>query len=919
MMKKIISVIIMLSMFLGINIHVMSAPENIEFTKKQQLLIDALRLSEVEVEDESGITRAEFAKILITAAYDDITSYSAVEDTFFDVTDAHDYYKEIMILRDLGVVKGSGNNNFNPEDKITLEQALTMAERLASYDINWHEDYKSAVKSRLSEKVSVNGSNLPLSAAFMIVCNMMELDVYGLYYDNDKAKTYMEQQRKLYYIKGVVTDDGEISLSGESQNAGHINIDDAEFLNKTGKTELFGFAVEGYYKADGDENILLSVEKSKKNNEIFIESRNIEKYDAEKREYEYFENETDVRTKKVAIPTDIIPVYNGMPISIDDEKFSEKSFLPEYGTVRILDNNNDEIYDFIFIDEYDTGVVSGVSEEEEKIYFKNVLGYLELEEKEYEISDIDGNEKNLSELKENDILSIRESLDGKRYKILVSNIVTQDVCESIDREEESIDTKTGGLYHFSDYYERIFGIELLKIGRAYSFYFDVFGNVAQITSSDESNWNAGYLFNAIASEEEDFIVKICDMNGEKRMFNLADTVKIYLPDNTVKNYKKEIAVDVINQNATDLFGEAGDKYSALIRYRQNMRQEIVQIELPLDKNVDLSELKEERLFVLHDASISGAHYNSLSFGAKFAINDSTGILLVDNKEKEGIKGTSSLFLADAKYNVVAYATDKDTNVAKYMTVVSADKLDTQVRKKIYFAISDIYTEYDEAEDATVTILKGYNNSTEATFKIEDEDVIKNAKNLSGDSCKIERGDIVALFASSKNNYVTGIIQIYDYNGTGINGKGNFDCDKGWLAGSKRSTYSGKASDLGIPARFNNNTLALLDGGMEYFDANTRITLGYVYTRTSNFVSVTTQNLGSGKKYMHNYDSTLYTTELFDRSVGGFVKLKEGAKGKIEIQKASVNDIKPYTEYGQDVSKLLVLYSKYRPDMVYIIE
>ena len=55
----------MLSMLSGINIHVMSAPENIEFTRKQQLLIDALRLSELEVEDESGITRAEFAKILM--------------------------------------------------------------------------------------------------------------------------------------------------------------------------------------------------------------------------------------------------------------------------------------------------------------------------------------------------------------------------------------------------------------------------------------------------------------------------------------------------------------------------------------------------------------------------------------------------------------------------------------------------------------------------------------------------------------------------------------------------------------------------------------------------------------------------------------------------------------------------------------
>lgn len=917
-MKKILSLIFILALCTGLLIPVQGAEESITLTRKQQLLLDALGVSEETVENSDEITRAEFSKLLVAAAFEEAEQYNSAILDFSDVSDEHEAYTQIKLLKGIGVVNGDGYNRFNPDNKITPYQAQIMAKRLVLNGITLNEELEEAIMSRLSENVTGTDS-LSLTSAKMLICNMMELELFSGLYENGEAKPYVQTRRNLYYVKGIVTDDGEVCITGKSDITDNtIEIDGAEFVNKTGNANLFAYSVEGWYKAEKDENILLSLEKAKKNNELFIESKNIEKFDLSTRTYTYYENENDSRSKTAKVAADIIPVYNGVTVTIGENRFSAENYVPKYGNVRLLDNNNDGKYEYIFIDDYKTAVVSRVSEEEEKIFFKNVLNNIELEEKTYEIEDSSGEKYELSNLKENDILLIRTSFDGEIIKMIVSNTVTQDVCRGIDGGENKITTQTGGVYEFSGYYEDVFGSELLEIGKMYTFYFDAFGKVAQIQSADESTWNAGYLFRAYSDEDEKQSVRIADLSGTKKIFDLADKVKIHLPDNTTVKYNKEKAVEILNNNAIKTFADGS---SSIIRYRQNMSGEIIEIELPLAADFEVSDLKEERLYVLKDASTAALHYNSSIFGGNFAINTQTSMLMIDTKEEEAVKISSSLFETDTSYNIIAYATDKNANTAKYVTILSTTFDNNDVYKtKFYFAVNKIYSEYDEENAEEITIIEGMKNSTEATIKITDPLVLENITDLAGSASKIEKGDVIRCWEGKKENEIQKIMLVYDYNGKGINGAGNYG-ETGWLAGTKVSYYTNSKDELGIPSAFHIHTGAFdtSNDSNKYYNANMRVFLGFAYTKNSNLVSVTNQNLRSGSRYVHNYDTDKYITEMFYTSAGGFVKITNGSKNGVQLQKVTVNDIKTYTEYGAGASKILVLYSKYRPDMVYIIE
>ncbi|WAM36354.1 S-layer homology domain-containing protein [Caldicellulosiruptor acetigenus] len=54
----------------------------------------------------------------------------AVDDNFSDVSKDAYYYNEVGIAKKLGIVKGTGNNNFKPEDPITREEMMVIISRV---------------------------------------------------------------------------------------------------------------------------------------------------------------------------------------------------------------------------------------------------------------------------------------------------------------------------------------------------------------------------------------------------------------------------------------------------------------------------------------------------------------------------------------------------------------------------------------------------------------------------------------------------------------------------------------------------------------------------------------------------------------------------------------------------------------------
>ncbi|HHV99777.1 MAG TPA: S-layer homology domain-containing protein, partial [Clostridiaceae bacterium] len=73
----------------------------------------------------ADITRADFIVLLARALGLD----AEIDDNFSDVNPDAYYAKQVGIARKLGIAKGSGNNEFRPNDKIERQEMMTLIDR----------------------------------------------------------------------------------------------------------------------------------------------------------------------------------------------------------------------------------------------------------------------------------------------------------------------------------------------------------------------------------------------------------------------------------------------------------------------------------------------------------------------------------------------------------------------------------------------------------------------------------------------------------------------------------------------------------------------------------------------------------------------------------------------------------------------
>ena len=103
---------------------------------------DRLRAYEIMQGDENGnlnleddVTRAEMAQFIINANNMKKIEYTvpADEELFTDVPAEHWAYNTIYLAKSLGIINGHGDGTFEPEGKVTYEQAVKMIVSLLGY------------------------------------------------------------------------------------------------------------------------------------------------------------------------------------------------------------------------------------------------------------------------------------------------------------------------------------------------------------------------------------------------------------------------------------------------------------------------------------------------------------------------------------------------------------------------------------------------------------------------------------------------------------------------------------------------------------------------------------------------------------------------------------------------------------------
>lgn len=923
-MKKIISALICVALLVSVIVLPAGAEKEYSFNAEQTAILNALGIYDGTQNLNAEVSKGEFAKILVDAIYDANVS-DIVPDTnsyFTDVDPLTDNYARIWLLKRSNAITADINGRYNPDNVQGTNEALASVLTVLGYtNTLLTNGVEEAAKSMgLTENVTSLDAELDYYNACMIMINIVKTDISSVPYFPYK---------KIYKISGIVEDDGYMCKNGRSTlGEGNIQIDGVKFVNGTSDDGLFGFAVTGYYKKDKESGdlILLSAVKSGKNEVLTIKSTLIEDFNIQTKTYEYYESEYG-KLKKTQIPIGAVIVYNGEVMDIEDTGFTSDKFKPKSGIVKLYNNDGDADWDVVFIEDFKTYIASYVDTSKEIIYTKNNDVPIQLEEYYYKITDKYGDKMELSDISENSVLSVAKNLKNDRYIIYVSKESTQDMIVSKDNNEKTVTTRMGGTYKFSDYFDEKTGVDKLKTKTLYTFWFDIFGEVAYIVATADNSWNIGYItkawFDENGSDGEEYYVRLYELDNKVVDFKLAEKVTIYDEEdlgayedeiiisdsdrsNTGKTkkrvYKEAEAKDKIEEYCT-LHSLNNAEYNGIVRYKINAGGEINVIEFPIDsEKYNVAPINSDRLFIIKKDITTGIRYlNAVAFDGVVGVNDATKFVLVpsvkDTRDARFItmqKG--SAVSHNERKKLVAYGTNTKTLMADYVVVASDSEVNFSYTNLM--AVTNITKAYEDEQ--VMYKIEGSVKNTNAAgfvpteFYVSDLSVVDNATNIEGAACKVSRGDIITYSKSSSDGYMNGIYVLYDAENDSI--------------GSKNIIA------------YTNGTTELTTSTLTTFsDSPRRAMLGYVYSYEDGNLIVTTQPINERAYNTTDQAGTSsYKTEMYINPKNNIMYMNIKNNGVTAAWAEEIN-IKPYLTYGNDCSEILVLTAGQGLSMMVILD
>lgn len=510
------------------------APENYPGVLTQLGIISA----EQEHSDDV-ITRADFCVLiagLISWGTED-SSFSADRSVFSDVSRWDWSAGYLQYLADRGWLSGYDDGSFRPDDPISFSDAYSVILKVLGYgkyiDIigtGPESIMKIALETGLDKNPegSGGGEQVTYSRAAVMLTNMLDVRImeYGGAAGNVEFKTggsFLNEYMGLCEKKGVLNGDGIISTLGTDIPSDSIEIDGKIYLNETGEiSNLLGCGITFYCDelSGGGGSSVYAVIPESKNNILELDSREVISYDGSVLTYM---KENGRQTAKIGSRSDII--YNGVWTKERDR------LIPEYGSLRLIDNDNDRYYDTAIVCDYKTIIVNTVDTKKNIIHGKNPdssgANYrLELDDFDRVIIMKDGKPAELGEIISGAVLSAQMS-EGK-YLFLnmslnsVTGSISRVMCEESDGTEIEVNGKVYKVAY--DAYTPYWNGET---GDGFTISVDFLGNAAAIMRSGDGSWKYGYVIRAGINDDAGVMqLKMLTDSGKITTFQCTENVKI---------------------------------------------------------------------------------------------------------------------------------------------------------------------------------------------------------------------------------------------------------------------------------------------------------------------------------------------------------------------------------------------------------
>ena len=717
---------------------------------------------ELEDTDKSTqVTRAQFTGWLFRLAGYTLNEHKTENIPFVDVSTKTPYYNEICTMYEMGRVNGTEPNTFSPDAHITYSQACKLIVDVLGYrnyaEIKYGEYPEGYIAMAAELEVNKGVKNVKWNAelttedAVQMLYNAGCAEIFKFSgtdangnpkYETDGTDLFASND--IYYAEGIMESNGICSIKDDNAQLGVFIISGKKYVAAdVDLTNLVGCSVKYFYRDDKVSQKLLWATTDTR----FIKVIDLKAEDLAVASPEYtmtnivyYESDGKVESLKINSLADVI--YNntrcGIP-TIDDVK-------PMTGTIRLIDNNDDEYYDVVIVNEYNNMFVTHIVEEKNQIFAKyNKAVYFDDYEEVVIIKD--GKEATINDIDNQAIISFIVDKDNKKLYLYPVN----DTFKATVKKTETYRGRTvyefdNDKYRMSNAYKAIIDdpeeyAVIPQIGKTYNIWLDIFGEVAEI---QEVSGNLQYAL--LMSVREGEAYEDCEVY-----------TRLLLPDgNKVTGaINKKVLVNGVKKTATEfladtrLTDENGEFMVQVVQVAFDDEGDLKKIDFASVTADQIDPVTQEPLFTYgFDISTFSRDYRDTAS----AVRNQDSYVLVANKylvtDNTLIFGKWHDLESSEPYEVVAKGTvGSGTYLKDIYDINEKLEIGAMYREGLYvkgswqaapLLVDTI--EYVYSDDQEVKQITGYMNGTQVSYVEEEPGVIPET---------IVHGDLIRVSVKNK--------------------------------------------------------------------------------------------------------------------------------------------------------------------------
>ena len=715
--------------------------------------------------EASNVTRAEMSAIVLRML--NTPAQGPYMNGFNDVTSAHWAANEIQTAQTLGIINGFEDGSFRPDGNVTYEQVVKMIVCALGYDsqAKFNGGYPNGYLTQAStleltdNAYSVVGTPAERGLVIKMVYNAL-LTKYNEVVSKDGSgsdvreatKTLAKTKFNVMDATGVLTatPSKTIDQSYSELQDGLIVIDGVTYeTDLEGLDDYVGTEIVYFYIDDiailTPTIISLSPKSTSKSSKVIV---NLDKVDR----LEKFGTKDAVivmdKGSNYRCPDATIN-YNGAVITSamyekavrDDkeDKFLPRDYmgeptsntamsfdeflLPDQGSMEITDTDGDGKYDYIFIESYETMLVTSVSS-------KTLAGKINNSDRSFKVDTEANQDLQLTVMRNgsavrarnlniDDVASVMESLDGNILKFIVTGeSITGSVSALGEEDGKYVASINGDTYEIDAN-----AIEGLNLGSDGTFYLDYFGRVGYVTTTGGGRLSGsemyGWLMNAYKGEDgNSYIVKIFAQDGSINTYELAANVNYWGPKDTESsqltgNSRNTIAKMVEDHQFLLTTGRNEGTEIRLCKFRVNSSGLVNMLYMA----TDASKIKNNKAVVVDTVDLRGSTATGSTVNGRIIADGIVGFNVPSNASDMNSDSEYSTFnVSSGTYVSKSNGVERDFIVGEFTNTRDANVLiqfNTSANEAV--AVTDYGTASDNPVMVVSSVEEGFDPDTGDTI------------------------------------------------------------------------------------------------------------------------------------------------------------------------------------------------------------